>query len=133
MADVTQCILVIDDDPAVGVNIRLACRTQQPGMWVVQADSGADAVRIMATSAPDLIVLDLVLANETGFDLIPEMRALAPEVPIVVLSAHDSQPTRYLCRQRGVNAFEPKPKEGGYEGLVSRLVGYIASGPTKPS
>ncbi len=130
MVDVTQCILVIDDDPAVAVRIRHACGTQQPGVWIVDASSGADAARIMASSVPDLIVLDLVLANETGFDLISELRALAPQAPIVVLSEHDSQPTRYLCRQRGVNAFEPKPADGEYQGLVSRLVGYIASGPT---
>ncbi len=83
MVDVTQCILVIDDDPAVAVRIRHACSTQPPGMWIVDASLGADAMRIMAKNTPDLFVLDLVLANETGFDLILEVRALAPQAPII--------------------------------------------------
>ncbi|HYE04752.1 MAG TPA: response regulator [Planctomycetota bacterium] len=124
------CILVIDDELVVAERVRAACHEVLPDAQVVSAGSAADASRALSHSVPDLIILDLVLGNDTGYDVIPEVRAVAPHVPIVVMSSHDSESTRYICAQRGAKAFEPKPADAaGYPDLIRRIQPHLRASP----
>ncbi|MBA3846638.1 MAG: response regulator [Planctomycetes bacterium] len=121
---------MVDDEQLVAERVRAACREVIPEAQVISASSAADAAHLLSRRMPDLIILDLVLGNDTGYDLIPEVRACAPHVPIIVMSAHDSESTRYICAQRGAKAFEPKPRdEAGYLDLIRRMQPHLRNGP----
>lgn len=121
---------MVDDEQAVAERVCAACREILPEAQVISASSAADAAQLLSRSVPDLIILDLVLGNDTGYDVIPEVRAVAPHVPIIVMSAHDSESTRYICAQRGAKAFEPKPHdEAGYLDLVRRIQVHLRRAP----
>jgi len=130
MNKTTNCILVIHDDPLTANQLRRAFRDALPSAQVIVASCGADAAHLMDRGSFDLIVLDLVLRKETGYDLMPELIARAPRTPIVMLSTHDNEVTRHLCRERGACAFEGTPTTAeGFAELALRLREYIAHGP----
>lgn len=68
---------------------------------------------------PDLILLDLDLGDDSGFDVLVEMRACQDleALPVVVFTTSDSQTDVATAYDRGANAFVQKP--GDYEGLVA--------------
>lgn len=80
-------ILIVDDDPkAVSV---LAAYLAEPGYTVLRAYGGREGIALASGERPDLIVLDLMMPEVTGFDVVEALRA-RPEtvgIPIVVLTA----------------------------------------------
>jgi signal transduction histidine kinase/ActR/RegA family two-component response regulator len=69
----------------------------------------AAALAAMAEGAPHVLVLDLGLGNADGLSLLPQVRALAPECRVVVVSAHAGVAERERVRAAGVEAFLTKP------------------------
>src|SRR6516164_2036240 len=78
-------ILVGEDDPAVQKALRRLFETE--GYTVETQSDGKSAMDSFQSSAPAAIVLDLRLPKVSGRDVCKEIKAIAPTVPIVVLSA----------------------------------------------
>jgi len=77
-------VLVVDDDPDTGAVLSdLITAIGHEAQWV---SSSADALRAVALAAPDLVLLDVFMPGLSGLDALPSLRALAPGVPIVVVS-----------------------------------------------
>ncbi len=83
-------ILVIDDNLWEARLMRRLLEARQR-FEVMEAYSGAEALAVMAETAPDLILLDLVLPDIDGVDLLPQLRALDPlhHIPVVVITGKD--------------------------------------------
>ncbi|MFI7673187.1 response regulator [Actinophytocola sp. NPDC049390] len=77
-------ILLIEDDPLVRRGLQLAL--SRHGHDVRTADSGEDGLAEFRTSAPDVIVLDLMLPGIDGFEVCRRIRATS-EVPVIMLTA----------------------------------------------
>jgi CheY-like chemotaxis protein len=85
-------VLVVEDDP---INREILVRLlRKHGRQVLEADNGRAALRLIAATTPDLIVLDLMLPEMDGLTFIHEFRKLPAcrRVPIVVLTAKDLSP-----------------------------------------
>ncbi len=80
-------ILVVDDDP--GIQAMLIAILEDEGYRVLIARDGAEALALLETSRPDLIVLDLMMPRMSGQAFAAERlrRRLHPEVPLMVLTA----------------------------------------------
>src|SRR4051795_3182892 len=78
-------ILVVEDDPAVQKALRRLFETE--GYAVETQSDGRSALDSFQSSAPAAVVLDLRLPKVSGRDVCKEIKAIAPTVPIVVLSA----------------------------------------------
>lgn len=76
-----QTILVIDDDVTIG-NLEEEI-LEQAGYAVLRAYSGTEALLLLKTARPDLILLDLMLPGLSGEALLPQIRA----IPVIVVSA----------------------------------------------
>jgi len=77
-------VLVVDDDPDTGTVLSdLLTAVGHEAQWV---SNSADALRAVARATPDLILLDVLMPGLSGLDALPSLRALAPGVPIVVVS-----------------------------------------------
>jgi two-component system OmpR family response regulator len=105
MQNDTQRILVVDDDP--GIREVLCDYLIQHGYDAVGAASAAEMDRAMATRAPDLIVLDLMMPGEDGLSVCRRMSGKG--VPIVMLSAMGEDTDRIIGLELGADDYLAKP------------------------
>jgi two-component system, OmpR family, KDP operon response regulator KdpE len=101
-----QRILVVDDEPQIRRFLRPALTAA--GFDVETAATAAEARRLAATRAPDLIVLDLGLPDGDGKTVIETVRAFSA-VPIIVLSARDQEIEKIAALDLGANDYVEKP------------------------
>ena len=79
------------------------------GFEVVTAASGAEALRVAAASAPDLVLLDVMMPDDDGFEVVRKMRACGPAVPVIFLSARDGVRERVAGLTLGGDDYVTKP------------------------
>jgi DNA-binding NarL/FixJ family response regulator len=79
-------ILIVDDHAVLSAGLRLVIESQ-PGMRVVGAAANqAEALRLAQAERPDIILLDLDLGDESGFDVLPELRSQVPGARVILLT-----------------------------------------------
>jgi len=81
-------ILIVDDESGVRFGIRDFL--EQQGFEVDEADSCQDAQHTFRTSRPDIVIADYMLPDGTALDLIPRLKDIDPDIPLLVLTAHGS-------------------------------------------
>ena len=82
-------VLVVEDDPATREVVRRAL--ERDGWIVTEADNGRRALESLARSAPDLVVLDLMMPEMDGFEFVAELRKTEAgrRIPVVVVTAKE--------------------------------------------
>lgn len=103
-------ILVIDDEASIRHLVKL--QLELDGQTVETAADGATALALQATQPFDLIVLDLMLPDTTGFDLITKLRQTTPDLPILMLTARDQMNDKIIGLQLGADDYMTKPFNG---------------------
>ena len=84
-------IMVIDDHAVVRDGL-VALINRVPDLKVCcEADSKAAAAKILLTDQPDLVIIDLMLSDGDGLDLIKDMRVQLPNLPFLVISMQDEK------------------------------------------
>ncbi|MEI7445303.1 MAG: response regulator transcription factor [Burkholderiales bacterium] len=98
-------VLVVDDHPVVPLALRSLIEGRFPGVRALQAASLRQA-KVMYQDEPRLAatVLDLRLPDVAGLEGISELRALRPDVPIIVFTGLDSEPLRRSAAALGAAA-----------------------------
>lgn len=109
-------ILIVDDD--VQIRKMLLIILEASGFKVEVSVSGLQALRMCASVKPDLVLLDLMLPDIDGLDVIKEIRSWS-QVPIVVLSGHSDDAIVVEAFNRGCEDFITKPFNS--EVLVARI------------
>lgn len=109
-------ILVVEDDPAIASSLTDSLRAS--GYTVDHAATGQAAVAEVASSEPDLILLDLGLPDIDGYDVCRQVRARS-SVPIIVLTARGEELDRVLGLELGADDYVVKPF--GYRELIARI------------
>lgn len=99
-------ILVVDDEPQIQRFLRPAL--EAAGYHVVQAATGTEALKLAATAAPDVVILDLGLPDMDGKEVIARLRAWSP-VPIIILSARDRESEKIAALDLGADDYIEKP------------------------
>jgi two-component system KDP operon response regulator KdpE len=99
-------ILVIDDEIPIQRFLKPALTAA--GYDVVIAGTAREALRLAATSAPDLIVLDLGLPDRDGKEVLADVRAFSA-VPIIILSARDREQEKIAALDLGADDYVEKP------------------------
>ncbi|MCC6833259.1 MAG: response regulator transcription factor [Thermoleophilia bacterium] len=100
-------ILVVDDEPAVLRALSVALESQ--GHEVIAAATGTQAVAKAAADGPDLILLDLGLPDADGLEVIRRVRAFAPSVPVIVVSAYGEDRAKVDALDLGADDYVVKP------------------------
>jgi DNA-binding response OmpR family regulator len=104
---VGQLVLVVDDDPTVSDVVR---RYLERDDFVVRlAGDGPGALAAFAAERPDLVVLDLMLPGLDGLEVCRRMRAAAPDLPVVMLTALGDEADRVLGLEIGADDYITKP------------------------
>lgn len=101
-----KAVLLIEDDPAVAET--LVAVLEANDFHVRHANSGAEAKAMLEESAPDLVILDLMLPDADGLVLCADLKARA-ELPIIICSASNQTRDRILGFKLGADDFIGKP------------------------
>jgi two-component system, OmpR family, KDP operon response regulator KdpE len=99
-------ILLVDDDP--NLLVVLADRLSADGYDVVTARDGREALRLLNTSWPDLLVIDIMMPRMDGVSLAREIKARA-DLPIIVLSAIDAGDSKAELLEEVAEDYVTKP------------------------
>src|SRR6266851_281849 len=100
-------ILVCDDDSAIRTVLNQALG--RAGYDVRTTGTAAGLWRWVSSGDGDLVITDVVLPDESGFDLIPRIKKARPDLPIVVMSAQNTILTAITAAERGAFDYLPKP------------------------
>ena len=101
-------LLLIDDDESL--NRLLVDYFPRFGHELLTATSVTEGKRILRTSEPDLLILDVMLPDADGLELCRSLR-LESDIPIIMLTARADVPDRVLGLQYGADDYVPKPFE----------------------
>lgn len=99
-------IYLVEDEQ--NLNQLLATYLQNEGWDVTSFLNGGDARQAIARQ-PDLWVLDIMLPDVDGYQLIREIKAQAPDVPVIFISARDAELDRVIGLEMGSDDYLPKP------------------------
>jgi two-component system response regulator TrcR len=113
--------LLVDDERALTNLIRMALRYE--GWDIEVAHDAAEAVAKYRASAPDVVVLDIMLPDMDGFGVLEQLRESDHYVPILFLTARDSVHDRVVGITAGGDDYMTKPFS--LEELVARLRGLL--------
>jgi DNA-binding response OmpR family regulator len=102
-----QHVLVVDDDPTVSDVVRRYL--ERDGFRVSLAADGPVALERFGEDRPDLVVLDLMLPGLDGLEVCRRMRALASDLPVVMLTALGEEADRVLGLEIGADDYLTKP------------------------
>lgn len=100
-------VLVVDDDPLIRKTVRLTC--EKEGFVVEEADSGRAALSRAPALAPDVVLLDVMLPDLSGFDVCREMRRAGVRAPIIILSAKGEEIDIVVGLEIGADDYVVKP------------------------
>jgi two-component system OmpR family response regulator len=114
-------VLVVDDEANIAELISMALRYE--GFEVRAAHTGTKAVAAAKEFRPDAVVLDIMLPDFDGLEVLRRMRATEPDVPVVFLTARDAVEDRVAGLTAGGDDYVTKPFS--LEELVARLRGLL--------
>jgi DNA-binding NarL/FixJ family response regulator len=101
-------ILVADDHEAVRKGVCVILSSRLDIEICGEAVNGGEAVEKAKALKPDLIILDITMPILSGFEAAREIRKKLPEVPILILTMHDSRQLAVEAKKLGVNGFVRK-------------------------
>ena len=100
-------MLLVDDEPIV----RKSCRVvlEAAGWQVLEAGSAGEAVALLGSAAPRMLIVDLKMPVEDGTRLIARLRAMGIRTPAVLMSGYSTEETARDAERLGALAFLGKP------------------------
>jgi DNA-binding NtrC family response regulator len=100
-------ILIIEDDQEMRSLLKEFLNEE--GYETDSVDNGSEAYRRLVKEVFDLIITDIRMPGLTGLDILPGVRKLQPEAPIIVMTAFGSEEVYNKVFERGATAYLEKP------------------------
>ena len=104
-------VLIVDDSP-VDRRLAAAIIARRPGLRPVTATGGRDALAIIATHPPSVVVTDLQMPGMNGLELVEEIRSKYPGLPVVLMTAYGSEDIAIRALRAGASNYVPKKAIG---------------------
>ena len=117
MSDSKLRILVVEDDLSILTGLSMNLRFE--GYEVLQAQDGRTGLQKVLDERPDLLVLDIMLPQMNGFEVLEELKRRNNPVPVVVLSAKGVETDRVMGLNLGADDYVVKPF--GLQELLARI------------
>lgn len=118
-------LLLIDDHPLFAEGFQAMVARHRPDWQFETAGTGDEAIRKLSEQPPDLIVLDVFLPGEDGFELIHRIKACLPALPVILVSGRDHAAMAVRARASPASGFIPKttPPDQFVEFIEAALAG----------
>ncbi len=117
-------IIVADDDAAIRTVLSQALG--RAGYQVRSTGNAATLWRWVAQGEGDLVITDVVMPDENAFDLLPRIKKIRPDLPVIVMSAQNTFMTAIRASERGAYEYLPKPFD------LKELVAIVGRAVTEP-
>jgi two-component system KDP operon response regulator KdpE len=118
MAEIKRRVLIVDDERAIltvlGIKLRVS------GYDVVTASNGKEALEMVRSTCPDILLLDVIMPGMDGFEVLQRLRAFS-EMPVIVISARPENVRQAL--NVGANDFLAKPLD--VDEIVRKIEGLL--------
>ena len=101
-----KTILVVDDSVVIRKMVEIALENENYN--IITVANGKDAFSYLDEQDPDLVILDIMLPDVNGLDILKTIKA-SKEIPVVMLSAKDTPKETNKAKELGANDFIPKP------------------------
>lgn len=109
-------MLIVEDD----ANLRLLTETRLKSRYnVLTAKNGAEALDIIESRNVNVVVTDIMMPVVDGYSLVEKMRALGPDIPVIMLTAKDAQSDKGRGFSVGCDDYMTKPVN--FEELIWRI------------
>ena len=99
-------VLVVDDEPRILKFLEVKLKAS--GYEVLITNKGTDAVELVQTQEPDLLVLDIIMPNMDGFEILKQVRAVS-SLPVIILSAKEASTDKVRGLELGADDYLSKP------------------------
>ncbi|HKI41625.1 MAG TPA: response regulator, partial [Mycobacterium sp.] len=100
-------VLVVDDEPVLAEMVSMALRYE--GWNIATAGDGSSAIAAARAQRPDVVVLDVMLPDMSGLDVLHKLREENPQLPVLLLTAKDSVEDRIAGLTAGGDDYVTKP------------------------
>ena len=120
-AESARKVLVVDPDAQARRDVRAAC--EQDGYQVIEADGGADALRQLEQTHPNLVLLEVTLPDGAGFDVCRELRKMDSGVPVIMMSPRSDEIDVVVALEIGADDYVTKPLR--LRELVARMTAHL--------
>jgi DNA-binding NarL/FixJ family response regulator len=111
-------IFIVDDHPMTRAGLTHLINHQPDTLVCGEAENAAEALDLFDVSQPDLMLIDITLPDKSGLELIKDIKAIRPELPILVISMHDESLYADRVLRAGARGYITK-HEGGDKLLVA--------------
>ncbi|MCF6273275.1 MAG: response regulator [Rhodobacteraceae bacterium] len=116
-------VLIIEDEPNIVESLRFLL--EREGLEVTDQPDGAKAMESIKNTLPDLVILDVMLPNRSGFDILRDLHnAFTAPPKVMVLTAKGQARDRLTAEEIGVDLFMTKPFSN--KEIISRILGLLA-------
>ncbi|SCY20547.1 DNA-binding response regulator, OmpR family, contains REC and winged-helix (wHTH) domain [Lachnospiraceae bacterium XBB2008] len=99
-------ILIADDEPEIRDLLRLYLENEQ--YEVIEAENGAEALRLVGAESPDLVMLDIMMPQMDGYQALKHIRE-TNNIPVIIISAKDGDSEKILGLNLGADDYISKP------------------------
>ena len=123
-----QQVLVIEDDDAIRQGIVDALQFE--GYATLEAENGDAGLDMAVKAGYDLLLLDLILPGRDGLEILKEVRALRPTLPVIILTARGEEGDRVQGLRLGADDYVVKPFS--VKELLARLEAVLRRSPERP-
>src|SRR5260370_41419464 len=112
-------LLIVDDHPITRAGLVHMINHEPDLMVCGEAENAAQALDLLEVSQPDLLLVDITLPGKSGLELIKDVKAMRPELPMLVISMHDESLYADRLLRAGARGYITK-HEGG-----AKLIGAL--------
>jgi len=120
---VAKRVLIVEDEPNIVESLRFLL--EREGLDIVVQSDGAQAIEAVQKAQPDLVILDIMLPNRSGFDILRDLHTLPGTRPkVMMLTAKGQEKDRLTAEEIGVELFMTKPFSN--KEIVSNILGLLA-------
>lgn len=122
-------ILVIDDDTSIGNSLKRGLSYE--GFAVTLAESGRDGLMRAREHYPDLVILDWLMPDMEGIEVLEKLRSADNALPIMMLTSRDTQQDEVKALSKGADDYVAKPIS--FDILLARVRSLLRRSSTKTS
>jgi DNA-binding NarL/FixJ family response regulator len=101
-------VIVADDEPEFRGWLRSILEESGDFQLVGEASTGTEAVRLIPSLAPDLVIADMYMPEPDGLEVTRYVQRHYPDIKAILVSAHEERVYEKLAREEGALAFIPK-------------------------
>lgn len=102
-------VLVVDDSPTQLHMMKAPF--EENGFQVITATDGDEAVALVESENPDLVVLDVIMPNLNGFQACRKIKTMKPDLPVILLTSKNQKSDEFWGKKQGADVYMTKPFE----------------------